>query len=47
MKSTVPQSMWGDILDELDLADQPELAESDEHQQDNEAFEPDGCDDEY
>lgn len=47
VKSTVPEEMWGDIVEKLDQAQQPALSFDDETDRVEEVFDPDcGFDDE-
>lgn len=43
VKSTVPEEMWGDIVEQLDQAQQPALSFDDETDRVEEVFDPD-CD---
>lgn len=45
VKSTVPQEMWGAIIDKLDQAEQPALGVDDETDYDEDVFDPGDYDD--
>ena len=45
VRSVVPQSMWGDIVEKLDQVEQPALAFDDETDDEDEVFDPCDCDD--
>ena len=45
VKSTVPQEMWGAIIDKLDQVEQVALGVGDETDYDDDLFDPGDCDD--